>query len=217
MDENTKEVKVIEPLEGLPGWTEKELAELQRVTKDGVKPISPTLGAQMLALFLEGYSCNEIAKQNKPFSEGDILYCRKKFNWDEEKERYAFDLNRQIREKLQKTKLESIEFLTNSLAIVHKAAKEKQLKYLQTGKEEDLPKGWELSPSGYKSIFETIQKVTGEDRTSKQEIRSESTVRVEGSLQSSAIITPELQSRMLKRLAAMAGEPKKNEDGSKDE
>lgn len=205
MEENSdqKQLMVIEDTQPTPGWTPHEMKELEHVEKEGARPIAPTLSAQMFALYLEGYSCSEIAKQNKPFSEGDILFCRKKFSWDDEKDRYAFDLQKQMRDKLVKTKFEAIEFLTNKLTVIHKAAREQTLRYMQTGKAEDLPKDWELTPSGYKAIFETIQKVTGEDRVSKQEIRSESTVTIEGTTPTSAL-HPELQARMLDKLAELA-------------
>ena len=200
-----------EDLSITPGWSSREMKELEQVEKEGAKAISPSLAASMFALFLEGYSCAEIVKQNKNFSEGDILYCRKKFKWDEEKDRYAFDLNKQMREKLVKTKLEAIEMLTNTLSVMHTAKREGHLKYLQTKKAEDLPTGWDLSPTQYKSIFETIQKVTGEDRITKQEIRSDSTVRVEGSAHSAAL-HPELQAKMLQKLAIIS-QTKKSTDG----
>lgn len=203
--ENNENKPTLTEIEPMTGWSEKELLLLREAEIIGSRPISPTLAAQMFALFLESYSCAEIAKQNKGLSESDILVCRHKFKWDEEKDRYAFDLNRQIREKLVKAKLEALEYLTNKLSVVHKVDKEQTLRYLQTGKKEDLPADWQMTPTAYKSIFETIQKVTGEERISKQEITSKVTVEDNRSPD----VDPTLQSKMLRLFASE--EKKKDE------
>ena len=116
------------------GFSFRELEVFKEVEIVGFKPISPTLSAQLFELFLEGYSCAEIARKNPSFSEADILNCRKRHNWDDNKDRYAYDLQLQVREKLVKQKMESIEFLTNMMAVTHKAHKDKMMKYLQTGR-----------------------------------------------------------------------------------
>lgn len=195
------------------GWSQKELELVKRAETEGSKPISPILSAQFFELFLEGYSCSEIAKKNRGLSEADILICRKKYKWDEEKDKYAYDLTRQVREKLMKQKLESLEFLTNMLAVTHKEHREKMLKYLQTGRDEDKPENWVKSPNSYKQILETIQKITGEDRVTTQKVTSESTVKVEGSIHTTAALHPELQAKLLKKLST----PVKQVTGKKED
>ena len=138
MDENSNKLvsaPAISP--DLSLFTERERGVLEKAEKEGIRPISPTLAAQMFELYLEGYSCEQIAKVNAPIREGEILFLRKKYQWDENKDNYCFNLQSQMRDKLMKQKLESLEFLTNMLAVTHKEHKEKSLRYLQTGKEED--------------------------------------------------------------------------------
>lgn len=186
--------------DGTSLFSQREKDILAETEKRGVKPISPTLAAQFFELFLEGYSCQQIAKQNPHFSEGDILFLRKKRNWDSDRDHYAYNLQVQIREKLIKQRLESLEFLTNMLSVTHKEHKEKVLRYLQTGKEEDRPENWITGPSAYKGILEAIQKLTGEDRVTTQNIKSESKVTVESNVPVT-VISPELQTKMLKKLS----------------
>ena len=133
----------------------------------------------MFQLFLEGYSCSEIAKQNPPFNEIDLLYCRKKYNWDIEKDKYAMELQQRVREKLMKTKLESLEFLSNTLAASHKYHNAQLLKYIQSGKEEDKPENLISGTTSYKAIIETIAKLTGEDRITTQNVNKTSNVVIE--------------------------------------
>src|SRR5579871_5000532 len=98
-------------------FTDKEWQLLLAAEENGVKAISPTLSAEMFNLFLENYSCAKIAEINKGFSETDVLYCRYKYNWDDQRNDYASMLQQQVLQKLQKVKFESLEFLTNMLAV----------------------------------------------------------------------------------------------------
>lgn len=200
MDEKLPENKPTYEVDELALFSPRERTALIEIEASGSRPISPTLAMQFFELFLEGYSCNEIAKQNPPFKEGEVLFLRKKFKWDNQRDDYAYQLQTQMREKLIKQKLESLEFLTNMLAVVHKEQRPKTLRYLQTGKDEDRPDTWITGPTAYKNVLETIQKITGEDRVSTQNIKSESKVTVESN-QPLTIISPELQSKMLKKLA----------------
>lgn len=184
------------------GWSKREIESLEQTKELGVKPISPTLAAQMYNLFLEGYTCSDIAKLNKGFTEGDILYCRQKYNWDQQRDEYAQQLTMQVQQKMMKQKLESVEYLTNMLSVIHKEHKEVMLKFLQTGNIDDLPKIGSLKT--YKDILEALAKVTGEDSVKKVKfegkVQHDGTVKTEA--QSAIVISPELQTKLLRALAA---------------
>jgi hypothetical protein len=193
-DENSKNLPSIEEQR----FSQRELKLLEEVKESGARPISATLAAEMYHLFLEGYSCGEIAKQNLPLTEGDVLYCRSRFKWDDEKDLYAFELQRRVKEKLMKTKLESLEFLSNTLAASHKYHNQKLLKYLQSGKDEDKPENLISGTTSYKAIIETIAKLTGEDRI--QKIESKSSVDVNIKNDDAKAISKELHSQILAEL-----------------
>lgn len=196
MEQNSNHLPV------LTGWSKREMELLERTKEMGAKPISPTLAAQMYNLFLEGYTCLDIAKLNKGFTEGDILYCRHKYNWDQQRDEYAQQLTMQVQQKMIKQKLESIEFLTNMLSVIHKENKEVMLKFLQTGNLDDLPKIGSLKT--YKDILEALAKVTGEDSVKK--VKFEGKVQHDGAItteaQSAIVIPPELQTKLLQVLAS---------------
>jgi len=185
----------------LPGWTKREMELLNETVSNGIKPIAPTLAAQMYNLFAEGYSCSEIAKQNKGFNEGDILYCRQRFKWDDQRDEYALHLTNLVQQRMLKQKMESVEYLTNMLSVIHKADKDLMLKFLQTGNIDDLPKIGSLRT--YKDIVETLAKITGESNIKKLKIdgriEQETTIRNEGA--SPIQIAPELQTKLLELLA----------------
>jgi len=183
------------------GWSKREVEVLGVTTSNGIKPISPTISSQMYNLFLEGYTCAIIAKLNKGFSEGDVLYCRQKFKWDDQRDEYALQLTNQVQQKVIKQKLESIEYLTNILSVIHKAERDTTLKFLQTGNTDDLPNIGSLKT--YKDVIETLAKITGESNTKKLKlegmIQQETTIKNESG--SGIQITPELHTKLLEILA----------------
>jgi len=193
--------------------TPKEQESLKKVETTGVIPLSPSVAAQMYQLFLEGYSCEHIAKVNSHLKvrEGDVLYLRKKYKWDQARDEYVYNLQVQMGARLAKMKLEMLEFTMNQMSVAHKDFNEKAKRYIQTGKEEDKPDHWLNTPTAYKAMVETIQKITGEDRVSNHNIRSESKVVVESN-QPVTIINPELQSKMLKKLALSEAKTDKKDD-----
>jgi len=180
--------------------TKRELDVLEETKKMGARPVAPSLAASLYSLFLEGYSCLEISKQGKGLSEGDILFLREKFSWDEKRRTYATDLQNQIQGKLVKAKLEAIEFLTNQMAAIHKSSREQTLKYLMTGNPEDMPV--EIGKlGGYKNLIDVLQKLTGESNTQKVQTKTESTINVNVKSEGTNQISPELQDLLLKKLA----------------
>lgn len=200
----------------LPGWTTKEMEALKTVQDNGAKPIAPTLSAQMYNLFIEGYTCADIARLNKGFSEGDILYCRQKYKWDEQRDDYAQQLTRQMQQKLIKQKLESMEYLTNMLSVIHKEHKDIMLKFLQTGNVDDLPKIGSLKT--YKDIIETLSKITGEDSIKRVKVdgKIQQDVNVTNNSPTPISISSELQTKLLQILAkdaTLIGEKAKKPSG----
>lgn len=183
-------------------WTSKELEVLQDYEQKGVRPLAPSLAGQMFNLFLEGYSCADIAKLNKGLTEGDILFARKKYNWDSERDNYMIQIKNQVTQKVLKQKMESVEFLTNMLSVIHKEHKDVMLRFLQTGNVEDLPKIGSLRT--YKEIIETLAKITGEDSVKKLKvdgkIQQETTIKNDGSASMNIPLTPELQTKLLQAL-----------------
>ena len=180
-------------------FSDKEWAMLETVAESGAKPVSATLAADMMNLYMENYSCAQIANLNKGFTELDILYCRYKYDWDAKRDQYAHQLQNMVIQKLAKLKLESVEFLTNQLAILHKEEREKVLRYLQTNNPEDKPSIWATNISSYKSLIEALQKITGEDKVQKHEVKAEHKIVASAELQGA--ITKEVQSSLLKQLA----------------
>lgn len=152
----------------------------------------------MLNLFVNGSTCLEIQNLNQGITEKDVVYCRVRNRWDEQRDEYVQSLTQKIKIKLLNQKLESLDHVTNVLQAYHKSENEQLLRYIQTGKEEDRPKTWINGSSTYKATIEILQKLTGEDRV--QKIKTEQNINVQSN-QTIEVLTPELQDVLLKRLS----------------
>jgi hypothetical protein len=142
----------------------KERAAYEVYLANGNRNISPVTQAQFLALFLRGKSCDEICALNPSWPLGAIVKCRIEGDWDQRLADYREQLFTGVREKLQQIELESINFLTDMLAVAHKQQGDKLKRYLQTGNEDDLGEMKISSIAGYSKVLETVIKVTGQDR-----------------------------------------------------
>lgn len=186
----------------MSNFNERELEILTNYKKIGIRPMSPALVAQFYELFLENYSCFEIARLNKGISEGDVLFAAEKFEWHRRRDEYAKGLQDQVSQKVAKQELESIVHLTNLLSVTHKQHNEQMVKYLQTGKKEDLPENSINSLKSYKDVIDLLQKITGKDKITKQEIKTESnsvtTFKIDPELKKA--LTPEIKEKLLEQM-----------------
>lgn len=156
-------------------YTVKELEIIANYEATGIKPLAGTLVAQLYQLFLESYSCAQIAELNKSkgLTEADVLYASKKYHWHSNRDRYAFNLQNQIQQKIAKAELEMVEHVTNMLSVTHKHEREQMLKYMQTGAEEDKPSNMPTTLKQYKDLIDLMQKITGKDKITKHEVKTE--------------------------------------------
>lgn len=159
----------------LPEKVEKSLSLVEKnayikYVKDAKPPLSPKTSAEFFELYLNGCTCEEIAKLNPAFGLGIIVRARVDFDWDTKKEEYIATLFAGIKEKIQRNQLEAIEFSALSMSVFHKLWNTKFKKFLQTGNEEELGDLKGMSFKVYKDISESILKLTGQDK--KQQIVS---------------------------------------------
>lgn len=149
----------------------RELAAYKFWSQSGQARLSPTLAAQLYALFLQGKTSDEILRLNKGISLAQLTWARVEGEWDLQREEYQLDLFKNTRAMLQQSSLEAVRFLTDVLAVTHKKYGDAAKKYLQTGDEGEL-KGFEVNSLGqYKQLVEILQKLTGQENPRVEEKR----------------------------------------------
>ena len=146
---------------------ESEINEINDYLSKGGKPLSSTAAASFLALFLEGRSVDQIHRAHSQWNKGAILYARYVCKWDEQKTAYLQDLTKQVAQRLAKSKVDSLSFLMDRLAIAHKEFADEMEVYLQNPTDDNLPKNRIQSMKDYRETVKTLQELMGLSQSNK--------------------------------------------------
>jgi hypothetical protein len=145
--------------------SEEENEAVKKYLESGGKKLSTETAASFFSMYLNGYDTKEIFRLNKAFPYESILIAKVTGDWDKEKEDYLNKLQENIKEKLLKAQLESINFLSDLLSATHKKHGDKIKKFLTSGNEKDLEGTMSVdSVSQLLKVVEGLNKVTGQDR-----------------------------------------------------
>lgn len=131
---------LLEKLQGLK-HTQKELRSFQGWQADPVsKPIAPETAGKMLALFLRGYSTQEIHEQEqfRGFTLGAIVHARLAGDWDAAHGEVASRIRESMVEQAVQTGEETARTVCDLLACANKKLGKEAREYL-AGFREELP------------------------------------------------------------------------------
>lgn len=142
---------------------------LYQNSPDASVSLAPKTSAEFLQLYLQGYTCREIQKQNPGFKLGLIVKARLEHGWDKQKAEYIETLMTQTRETVQKTQLEAIRFASDGMAVHQRFLGDAFKRYLQSGDPEDLGlhKG-QINIRSYKEYVALMLQLTGQDAKKQQ-------------------------------------------------
>jgi hypothetical protein len=149
-----------------------ELSRQERLALDswssGTAPaLSPSLVAQLFELYLNGSSCDEIARLNPGVPLGAIVAARLYHRWDERKEQHINHLLDTVRERVQQVQMEAVHFVSDQLAAAHKLQGDKIKRFLQTGDPNELGDFAPDTLEKYRKSIELLLKLTGQDGNKK--------------------------------------------------
>lgn len=148
--------------------TPQELEAYRKYVEANKPPLAGSTSTQFFQVFLQGHTCEEIARLNPSFGLGIIVRARVDFDWDRQRDEHIQHLLDNIRSVVQTTQLEAVQFVAEGLAVYRKMAGSKFQKYLQSGKEEDLGDFKDMSFKTYKELLELLLKLTGQETTTKK-------------------------------------------------
>jgi hypothetical protein len=151
----------------LTALTEAERHALAYFQNSGGPPISPDTADKLYELFLRGCTCAEIRRLNPGFSMGQIVHARVANGWDHRKNEHDDRLLGEANPGATRISLEACEFVALQLAAAHRLNRDRLLRYMQTGNEDDLGDLAITSLRQYKDVVELLQKLTGQDQKMK--------------------------------------------------
>jgi hypothetical protein len=145
----------------------KELAAYDTYVASGKPALSLSMSLQLYELFLNGKSCEEIARLNPHFTLGMIVRARVEGLWDARKAAHVSELYGNVRDRVQQVQLEAVRFTTDMISAAHKQFSDKIQRYLMTGDERELGDLQIRNLRDYKSSLELLLKITGQDKEQK--------------------------------------------------
>lgn len=149
-------------------YLSKEESEIwEKYTKDQGDILSPIPALKLYELFLNGNTCQQIAKARPEFSLGAIVDARLRYKWDERKEEYINSLYKNTNDRAVQIQMEAVQFVADMLAVTHKVNGEKYKKFLMTGNPADLGDLEVGSIKQYKEVIELLFKLTGQENNKK--------------------------------------------------
>lgn len=150
--------------------TPKEREAYQKYVEANKPPLAASTASNFFALFLNGHTCEEIARLNPAFGLGIVVRARIDHEWDKARDEHLEHLMTNIRQVAQQKQLGSIRFVADALAAFEKLAGEKFQRYLQTGDAGHLGEWKDMSFKQYKELVELVLKLTGQEGSTTKKV-----------------------------------------------
>lgn len=188
------------------GLTYREEAALRMHMQAQEPALSTSMQAQLFELYLNGNSCEQIAKLNKSIRLGAIVRACQEGDWYQKKTSYMNQLLEDVRSRVEQVQCESLYFASSLLAAAHKMYGTKIQRYLQTGDEKELGELGIYTLRQYKEVVDLLLKMTGQDNNKKVSGKVDVTHNVGATLAAGHHITPEQAAKILLNMDALSGE-----------
>lgn len=150
--------------------TPKEQEAYQKYVEANKPPLAVSTAANFFALFLQGHTCEEIAKLNPAFGLGIIVRARIDNDWDTARDQHLENLMVNIRQVAQQTQLGAIRFVSDGLAVYQRLVGEKFERYLQSGDPSQLGDFKDMGFKQYKELLELLLKLTGQEGSTTKKV-----------------------------------------------
>lgn len=138
---------------------ERELAAIKYWINSKQPALAPVKRLEFLALYLRGYSTDQIRQEHSTFSLGQIVHAKIIDKWDNAVEDYRKRLRDSMIDQVVLTTLDTARTLVDVLAATNHHIGKKARKYLETGLESDLPFNVD-KVRDYQSLIASFQLIT---------------------------------------------------------
>lgn len=129
------------------------------------RPIAQFEQDKLQGLYISGSTIGEIAEINPQFTLGQIVYAATTNSWELKKQQHAETAVTRAQERAVSVVAESVDFIADSISVMHKKYSKRLKKYLQTGNETDL-EDWKVGDlRAYERCIALLAQVTGQVKT----------------------------------------------------
>lgn len=180
--EEITQVKNLDKLKEILPAREYQAYNWALKTNSKFPPLSSVKKTELFALFLNGYECSEICRLNQGLALAQVVQLRVDDDWDQKKAHHQQELALNIQNKHLHSVMESIDFITLTLAVAHRRWSDLMKKYIQTGDEtllSQIPADMKISDiSSYKKAAELLKIITSKSKGEDDEDKGANTGKV---------------------------------------
>lgn len=159
-----------EELQKRPELSREEEKAYQRHLEKADPELALALEANLFNLFLQGNTCRQIQAINPALKLGQIVSARIRGEWDRRLAEHRAELLDGVRQRVQQTTFESVNFVCDLLASANVLWGTKLKKFQQTGDPNELGDLSIASFKQYKETLELLIKATGQDKPQQAQV-----------------------------------------------
>jgi hypothetical protein len=121
------------------GLTEEEAKILSKWIEDGKPGVSKYKAERLGEIYCLGYSCREITRWFPEFPLEIVLWSRVYYKWDELRDQYRTQVQKEIIQSALSTRLDAIRFLSEVISASHTKWRKEILSYLADPDKQEKP------------------------------------------------------------------------------
>lgn len=121
------------------GLTEDEAKILSKWIEDGKPGVSKYKAERLGEIYCLGYSCREITRWFPEFPLEIVLWSRVYYKWDELRDQYRSQVQKEIIQSALSTRLDAIRFLSEVISASHTKWRKEILSYLADPDKQEKP------------------------------------------------------------------------------
>lgn len=121
------------------GLTEDEAKALSKWIEDGKPGVSKHKAERLGEIYCLGYSCREITRWFPEFPYEIILWSRVYYKWDELRDQYRNQVQKEVLQAALNTRIDAIRFLSDIISASHLKWRKEILAYLADPEKHEKP------------------------------------------------------------------------------
>lgn len=125
--------------------------------EEGKPGLAQAKAEQLLTIYLNGYSCQDIQRQFPEYPLPLILWARAVYQWDEAREKYRKNLVEQVSQTALVGVAESLRFMTDLLSATHVKIKKEIMTYLADPDNQPAPSLVPINIREYAVLHNTLR------------------------------------------------------------
>jgi hypothetical protein len=151
------------------GLSVEEAKEVQKWVEEGKPGLAVVKAEQLLTIYINGYSCQDIHRQFPQYPLPLLLWARATYRWDEARDHFRQQLSEQVVQTALTARADSLRFITDLLSATHLKLRKEILAYMADPENVPPPSLLPVNVKEYALLAEILKESMSQSRSSKGE------------------------------------------------